>query len=58
MNFNKCNFTIMGTNLLCTHTFQYPVRLTLDMAINKLLGQTISVCDLDLSTPCFLCFGY
>lgn len=32
---------------------QFPVRLAFAMTINKSQGQTMSVCGLDLSTPCF-----
>ncbi|XP_015185694.1 PREDICTED: ATP-dependent DNA helicase PIF1-like [Polistes dominula] len=32
---------------------QFPIRLAFAMTINKSQGQTMSVCGLDLSTPCF-----
>ncbi|XP_015376581.1 PREDICTED: uncharacterized protein LOC107170881 [Diuraphis noxia] len=32
---------------------QFPIRLAFGMTINKSKGQTMSVCGLDLSTPCF-----
>lgn len=32
---------------------QFPIRLPFAMTINKSQGQTMSVCGLDLSTPCF-----
>ncbi|XP_071036522.1 ATP-dependent DNA helicase PIF1-like [Parasteatoda tepidariorum] len=32
---------------------QFPIRLAFAMTINKCQGQTMSVCGLDLSTPCF-----
>ncbi|XP_044575183.1 ATP-dependent DNA helicase PIF1-like [Cotesia glomerata] len=32
---------------------QFPIRLAFAMTINKSQGQTLSVCGLDLETPCF-----
>ncbi|GFU71533.1 ATP-dependent DNA helicase [Trichonephila clavipes] len=32
---------------------QFPIRLAFAMTINKSQGQTMSVCGLDLRTPCF-----
>ncbi|XP_055836640.1 ATP-dependent DNA helicase PIF1-like [Episyrphus balteatus] len=32
---------------------QFPIRLAFAMTINKSQGQTLSVCGLDLGTPCF-----
>ncbi|CAK1585471.1 unnamed protein product [Parnassius mnemosyne] len=32
---------------------QLPIRLAFAMTINKSQGQTLSVCGLDLGTPCF-----
>lgn len=32
---------------------QFPITLAFAMTINKAQGQTMSVCGLDLSTPCF-----
>jgi len=32
---------------------QFPIRLAFAITINKSQGQTMSVCGLDLSTPCF-----
>lgn len=32
---------------------QFPIRLAFAMTINKSQGQTMSVCGLDLGTPCF-----
>ncbi|CAG9834397.1 unnamed protein product [Diabrotica balteata] len=32
---------------------QFPIRWTFAMTINKSQGQTMSICGLDLSTPCF-----
>jgi ATP-dependent exoDNAse (exonuclease V) alpha subunit len=32
---------------------QFPIRLAFAMTINKSQGQTMSICGLDLSTPCF-----
>ena len=32
---------------------QFPIRLAFAMTINKSQGQTLSVCALDLETPCF-----
>ncbi|KAF0752366.1 Uncharacterized protein FWK35_00026791, partial [Aphis craccivora] len=32
---------------------QFPIRLAFAMTINKPQGQKMSVCDLNLCTPCF-----
>jgi ATP-dependent DNA helicase PIF1 len=32
---------------------QFPIKLAFAMTINKFQGQTMSACDLDLSTSCF-----
>lgn len=32
---------------------QFPIRLAFEMTINKSLDQTMTVCGLDLGTPCF-----
>lgn len=32
---------------------QFPIRLAFAMTINKSQGQTMSICGLDLGTPCF-----
>lgn len=32
---------------------QFLIRLAFAVTINKSQGQTLSVCDLDLETPCF-----
>ncbi|CAG9840254.1 unnamed protein product [Diabrotica balteata] len=33
---------------------QLPIRLAFAITVNKSQGQTMSICGLDLSTPCFL----
>jgi hypothetical protein len=36
-----------------TVTILFPVRLTFAMSINKLQGQSQSVCDINFENPCF-----
>ncbi|XP_050065320.1 ATP-dependent DNA helicase pif1-like [Aphis gossypii] len=52
----KCrgeNILIPRIPIIPTKCIQFPIRLAFAMTINKSQGQTMSVCGLDLRTPCF-----
>lgn len=47
---------ISSDSVIPCNRLQFPIRLAYAMTINKLQGQTVTVCGLNLENPC-LCHG-